>query len=76
MNKEQLRLKLIESWSKGNIEVDLDDGFWGFRNIGTDMFLEKYFGITAAQFYSEEFDKVAYSVAVEISNYPLVKALA
>lgn len=85
MNKEQLRLKLIEAWSKGLTRIDLtkvDFGRnhdWGFifTPIPAVDFNE-FLGCSYDEFYNcpPEVNEYMYSIALEISNFPLNKALS
>lgn len=71
-NKEQLRLKLIEAWSKRDI-ILYPEGDWGFRSTRTKS--HNLYGLTQLEFLSAEFNIFAKSVALEIANFPLNKAL-
>lgn len=79
-NKEQLRLKLIEAWSKGYMVLALEnEEDWGFQMLDSEVRynFEDFLGINHTIFhYDAGFDAFSYSVALEISNFPLVKALA
>lgn len=81
MNKEQLRLKLIEAWSKGYLTVDEDEDtsdYWGFliaENYNGDI--AEFLGVSSDWYESEdEYDEVSIAVSKEILEFPLVKALS
>ncbi len=82
MNREQLRLKLWEAYATGRTRLNRPDDLenshsvdWGFCTLVTDKNFEAFFGITDAEFYSDEFDAIGREVAEEIKNSPLYKAL-
>lgn len=75
MNKEQLRLKLIEAWAKGYVELNDSEG-WGFCVQIKDPHFERFLGITERVFVSSyKFDAIAREIALEIANFPLNQAL-
>lgn len=83
MNKEQLRLKLLEAWSKGYIKIDTDtpvegDMFWGFLPDSlSGSNIQDFLGLSDGDFFSNpDFDVVSIAVSKEIVNSPLMLELA
>lgn len=78
MNKEQLRLKLIEAWSNGWIRLAIEnEDDWGFQILDECVDeLESFLGLSFDTFhYDTDFDEFSRSVALEISSWPLNQAL-
>lgn len=76
MNKELLRQKLIELYCKDIIRIT-NQSPWGFFSNGLPTYeLIKSLNVSEMEFLSVSFDSVGKEVALEISNFPLNKALS
>lgn len=80
MNKELLRIKLLEAWSKGYIIAGGDIYDWGFccAMTGYEGFtIYEFLGVTGETYFnSPEFDATAIAVSKEILNSPLMRELS
>lgn len=80
MNKERLRLKLLEAWGKGYINIkEVKTEFdWGFETLElpNDEYLNTFLEISENEFYSRQFDAIAIAVSKEILNSPLMRELS